>query len=181
MKPQEVKQRFIELRAEGYSYSYIMKELNIAKATCSKWEQDFTEEISNLKRESMNALYKSYHMTKEARIKKLGDTLNRVDDALQKADLSEVPADKLLDIKLRYGEALRKEYTPASKPLSKDVDEHFILEAMGDLLERVRNGEATPEQASKESIVLSNLLKAFDTIEIKSRLDELEAIVGSRE
>ena len=118
-------------------------------------------------------------MTKEARIKKLGDTLSNIDTALAKADLSEVPADKLLDYKLKYEEALRKEYTPAGKPLGKDINQHTILTAMGDLLDRVRAGEVTPEQATRESTVLANLLKAYDTVEVKAKLEELEAIVGS--
>jgi hypothetical protein len=50
---------------------------------------------------------------------------------------------------------------------------------MGDLLDRVRAGEVTTEQASRESLILSNLLKAYDTVEVKAKLEELEAIVGS--
>jgi hypothetical protein len=179
MKPQELKQKFIELRADGHSYSTITKELGIAKGTCSKWERELEDEIATLKRESLTALYDSYHMTKEARIKKLGDTLSNIDEALAKADLSEVPADKLLDYKLKYMEALRKEYTPAGKPLGKDINQHTILTAMGDLLDRVRAGEITPEQATRESTVLANLLKAYDTVEVQAKLKELEAIVGS--
>lgn len=179
MKPQELKQKFIELRAEGYSFSHIQEELGIAKATCSKWEHDLTEEIATLKRDSLTALYDSYHMTKEARIKKLGDTLSKIDTALESADLSEVPPEKLLDYKLKYEEALRKEYTPAGKPLGNEINQHTILTAMGDLLDRVRAGEVTPEQATRESTVLANLLKAYDTVEVKAKLDELASIVGS--
>lgn len=180
MKPQELKHKFIELRAEGNSFRQIQEELNIAKATCSSWERELADEIATMKRDSLTALYNSYHMTKEARIKKLGDTLNNIDSALAKADLSEVPPEKLLDYKLKYEEALRKEYTPAGKPLGGDINPHTILTAMGDLLDRVRAGEVTPEQATRESTVLANLLKAYDTVEVQAKLEELEAIVGGR-
>ena len=179
MKPQELKQKFIELRADGHSYSSIQKELGIAKGTCSKWERELEDEIATFKRDSLTALYTSYHMTKEARIRKLGDTLSKIDTALAKADLSEVPAEKLLDYKLKYEEALRKEYTPACKPLG-DINQHTILTAMGDLLDRVRAGEVTPEQATRESTVLANLLKAYDTVEVKAKLEELGAIIESK-
>lgn len=179
MKPQEMKRAFVEMRAEGKSYSAIAAELHISKSTCSKWEKELESQIADLKRESLTALYDSYHMTKEARIRKLGDTLSNIDTALAKADLSEVPAEKLLDYKLKYEEALRKEYTPAGKPIGKDINQHTILTAMGDLLDRVRAGEVTPEQATRESTVLANLLKAYDTVEVKAKLEELEAIVGS--
>ena len=38
MKPQEVKQEYIKLRAEGKSYSFIADKLHISKSTCTKWE-----------------------------------------------------------------------------------------------------------------------------------------------
>lgn len=49
-------------------------------------------------------------MTKEARIKKLGDTLEKIEDAIAKADFSTVDPAKLLDFKLKYTEALKGEY-----------------------------------------------------------------------
>lgn len=42
----------------------------------------------------------------------------------------------------------------------------------------MRTGEATQEQANRESIVLSNLLKAYEQVELKAKLDELETIIG---
>lgn len=180
MKPQELKHKFIELRAEGYSYSHIQKELNIAKATCSAWERELAEEIATMKRDALNTLYDSYHMTKEARIRKLGDALGKIDTAIDSADLSEVPPEKLLELKLKYEDALKKEYAPAGKPIGNDINQHTILTAMGDLLDRVRAGEVTPEQATRESTILANLLKAYDTVEVKAKVEELEAIVGGR-
>lgn len=132
-----------------------------------------------MKSEALNNLYNSYHMTKEARIKNLGDTLSNIDTALEEADLKELAPDKLLDYKLRYADALKKEYTPQGKPIER-VDANNIVDAMGDLLKRVQAGDVTPEQATKESAILLNLLKAYDTVELKTRVDELEAIVGGR-
>lgn len=179
MKPQEIKERFIELRAEGYSYDKIKKELGISKDTCHKWEQTFKEQIEALKGEALNNLYKSYSMTKEARIRKLGDTLEDIDKALDNVDLSEVTPSKLLEYKLKYSEALRKEYTPIAPPI-EEINEDTILSAFADLLNRARAGEATTEQAMRESTVLATLLKAYETVELKTKVEELEAIIGSR-
>ena len=183
MKPQELKQEYIKLRAEGKSYSYIAGQLHISKSTCAKWEKELGAEIAQLKRDELNTLYDSYHMKKEARIKKLGDTLERVEDALASVDLTEVAPEKLLDFKLKYTEALQKEYVgtePAFK-LGDSIDAKDIVTALGDLLNRVRAGEVTTEQASRESLILSNLLKAYDTVEVKAKLDALEALVGGRQ
>lgn len=180
MKPSELKQEYIRLRAEGKSYSYIADKLHISKSTCSKWETQLEADIAQLKREELNSLYDAYSMKKEARIKKLGDTLDRVEDALDAVDLKEVAPEKLLDFKLKYTEALQKEYTgtePAFK-LGEDIKPEDIVTALGDLLNRVRAGEVTQEQANRESLVLSNLLKAYEQVELKAKLDELEAIVG---
>ena len=74
MKPQEQKTEFIRLRAEGRSYSYIADTLHISKSTCSSWERELQDAIAELKQEQLNELYSSYAMTKEARVKKLGET-----------------------------------------------------------------------------------------------------------
>ena len=182
MKPIELKQEYIKLRAEGKSYSFIADKLHISKSTCTKWEVQLAEEIAQLKKEELNTLYDSYHMKKEARIRQLGDTLGRVEDALAKVDLTEVAPEKLLDFKLKYTEALQKEYVgtnPAFK-LKDSIDPKDIVTALADLLDRVRAGEVTTEQANRESLILSNLLKAYETVEVKAKLDALEALIGGR-
>ncbi len=182
MKPNELKQQFIEARADGKSYSTIASELHISKSTCTAWERELKDQIDALKKEQLNALCVSYGMTKEARIKRLGDTLESINTALEEADFSTIAPEKLLDFKLKYTEALKEEYVSTGKAyqMSQNIDAKEIVTALGDLLNRVRAGEVTAEQAGKESIILSNLLKAYDIVEIKAKLDELGAIVGGR-
>ena len=180
LKPQEQKTEFIRLRAEGRSYSYIANTLHISKSTCSSWERELQDAIAELRQEQLNELYNSYAMTKEARVKKLGETLNGINEALEAVDLSEIPAEKLLDFKLKYMEALKGEYTGSGTPyrFTDRLDPKEIVTALGDLLNRIRAGEVTAEQANRESTVIANLLKAYDTVEVKAKLDALEAIVG---
>lgn len=182
MKPQETKTEFIRLRAEGRSYSYIADKLHISKSTCSSWEAELKGAIAELRQEQLSELYSSYAMTKEARIKKLGDTLESINTALDGADLTEIPPEKLLDFKLKYTEALKGEYTGSGTPyqFTDRLDPKEIVIALGDLLNRVRAGEVTAEQANRESTVIANLLKAYDTVEVKAKLDALEAIIGGR-
>ena len=85
MKPQEAKNQYILLRAEGKSYDAIAHELHISKSTCSKWEQELGREIALQKAEQLKSLYESYYMTREARIKKLGGTLKNIEDAAKRA------------------------------------------------------------------------------------------------
>lgn len=180
MKPLDKRRDFVRLRAEGRSYQAISEELHIGKATCTRWERDLKDQIEELKREELHELFTTYHMTKEARIRRLGDTLDKIEDALDQVDLTETDPAKLLDFKLKYTEALKNEYTgsePAAK-LGARATASDIVAALSDLLNRVRAGDATADQAAREAAVLGHLLKAYETVEIKAKLDELEAIVG---
>lgn len=180
MKPAELKQEYIRLRAEGNSYSLIAAQLHISKSTCVKWEQDFANEIDELKRAELTELFESYHMSKQARIRRLGETLNRIDQALEGVDFSTVDPAKLLDFKLKYTEALKGEYIGKKALDPANLQAGDIVEALADLLNRTRAGEVTTEQAQRESLILSNLLRAYDTAEVKVQVNTLEAIVGSR-
>lgn len=182
MKSQETKTEFVRLRASGKSFDYIAKELNISKSTCSSWEKELKDVIAELKQEQLNELYDAYFMTKEARIKKLGGILDKIDDTLEQADLTEVPLEKLLDFKLKYTEALKSEYVQTAN-ISKfngQVTADGILKALGGLLERVQSGEISSEQANRESTILANLLKAYDAVELQAQLDTLKATLDSR-
>jgi hypothetical protein len=102
------------MRAEGKSFTAICEKLNIAKSTCSEWEKAFNVQIAELKQQELETLYETFFMTKEARIKKLGETLNRINETLSNADLSKLPLDKLLDYKLKFTEALKEEIPEAN-------------------------------------------------------------------
>jgi len=182
MKPTELKQEYIRLRAEGKSYSYIAGELHISKSTCTKWEKDLASQISDLKRAELTELYESYGMTKQARIKRIGETLDKINAALANADFSEIDPAKLLDFKLKYTEALKGEYIPQKPPLPvENISGKAILSELTDLLNRIRAGDMSEEQARKEAAVLASLLKAYDTVEVKEKLDKIEAILAGRE
>ena len=182
LRPQEDKVAFIRMRAEGKSYSTISRELHISKSTCSEWEQELKGKIEELKQEQLKELYDAYHMTKEARIRKLGETLESINTALQAADLSTCPPEKLMDFKLKYTEALKAEYTGGGEPyrLGDGIKPQDILTALGDLLNRIRTGEVTEEQAARESSVIASLLKAYDTMEVKAKIEALEAAIRGR-
>lgn len=182
MKPQETKAKFIQLRAERKSYGYIAKELGISKSTCTEWEREFKEQIAELSAAQLDTLYTSYSMTAEARIKNLGDTLANIDEALEQVDFSEMKPKELLDMKLKYTEALKNEYigTGSGFAFSGKMEATEIVRALEDLLTRVQTGETSAEQANKEMSVLQNLLKAYELVEVKAKLEALEAILGGR-
>jgi hypothetical protein len=98
--------------------------------------------------------------------------------------LSEVPPEKLLDYKLKYTEALKEEFIDLTPPLQR-LDPGFgvreIVDTIGDLLNRIRVGEVSTEQAGRECLVMNSLLKAYETTELKMKVDALEAVLEGRQ
>ena len=172
--------RFVELKANGQSLRAIAEELHVAKSTLSLWEQELRLEIARHRAERLQDVYKEYGLLKEARIKALGTALQNIDKELSKRDLTQVPTDKLLDYKLRYTHALSEEYVPLSTRdnFGQKLDTQAILDRLDDLYQRVRNGETTKEYAQSELVVLTGLMKAYETSELEERVAKLQRAIS---
>lgn len=177
----EDKLRFIELRAKGYPYSKIAKELKVCKATLVVWNDELKDKIADLKGEQLEELYSNYYMLREARIKQLGETLNNINQALELKDLSELPTDKLLDYKLKYMSELKGEFIELKETNTRmNLNGETILGELISLLAKVRSGEITKEQALKENYILTSILKAYETLNLEKKIEALEAVMGGR-
>jgi len=193
----ELKAQFVELRAGGLSYAKIAKKLKVAKATLTSWSQELEAEIASLKAMELEALYESYHLLKEGRIKLLGEQLKAIQGEISKRDFKEVALEKLLDYQLRYLEAMKKEYVEP-QPLSSLDMRRLTLEASGDesrpklnsqeiaiditrVLLRFKTGQADMSQTSKELAILLAILKAQEQTGLEAKLDRLEALLAERQ
>lgn len=182
MKPTEMKEKFVLLRAEGESFASIAKELGIAKSTCAAWDKEFASQIDDIKRESLRELCEAYGAVKEARIKRIGKTLQKIEGALDANSLEEMDPGKLMELQLKYMTALQAEYA-GTKPMPAvaDASPEGINAALADVLERLRKGDLPAENAQKEAGVLTQLLKSYEVTQAKATLDKLEAVLGGRE
>ena len=163
MKKTEQKLAYIKLRAEGKSYRAIEAEIGIAKSTCSEWEKELRSDIDELKRESLEEIYNSYGMAREARIRRIGETLNKIDSALEEIDFKAIPPEKLLDFKLKYQAALKEEYA-ATTPEAQEATgaPKDTLTAIQDLYRRLTTGETTTDQAKSELTVIDHMIDAHN-------------------
>lgn len=182
MLPIEKKNEFIQHRSEGLSLRKIESLLGISHTTAINWNKELSNEIGKLKQEKLTELYDTYTMTKEARIKALGESLSSIDNALKEADLSTVAPEKLLDMKLKYLEALEAEYIPVRESLSggNEVTPQKLILALAEIVDKVRAGELNDKQADKETKAIFNLLKGYEIVELKNKLELLDSIIGSR-
>ncbi len=156
MKDHDTKTTFVELRAEGLSFSEIAKYLHISKSTCSEWERELTTEIAGRRREREEELYTLYGMHREARVKRMGDTLTRINEALAEKNLADLPADKLLTMKLQYEKAIREEYRETTQATS--FTEDGLLSSMLDLLTAQQNGTIDHREAKQQLDTIKALL-----------------------
>ena len=144
MESLEVKERFIELRAKGYSFDKIAKELGKAKQTLIDWSKDLKEEIANHKAIELEAIYEKYYLLKEHRLRTFGGVLNRLQDELMTRDLSEVSTDKLLDLYLKYQVQIREEIVEPTYMDSTEIAEEKIdrelLQGLTDPSSRLKVG-----------------------------------------
>lgn len=170
MKDRETQLAFIKARAEGKSYSTITQELGIAKATCASWERTLRGEIEELRQTQLEELYTAYSMTREARIKALGGILQGLDKAIAEKPLEELPADKLLELRLKYGRELKAEYT---EPVELDTDNTLdgLLEEYNQLYTASKTGTLAPADIKAQ---LSILDAKRDTIYRLAREQERE-------
>ncbi len=153
MKDTETKLAFIKARAEGKSYSTITKELGIAKATCTSWEQSLKGDIEAMKRAQTEELYTAYNMKREARIKALGEIVQGLDKAITDKPLEELPLDKLLELRLKYARELKEEYL---EPVELETDNTLdgLLEQYNQLYKDSKTGKYNPADIKAQLAIL---------------------------
>ena len=137
METIETKRKFIELRAKGYSFDKIAKELGKAKQTLIDWSRDLDQEITQAKAVELDSLYESYSLYKEARLKTLGEILSKLKKEVDKRDLTDLPTDRLLDLFLKYErvvkESLVEPVFKSSMEIEEEKENRLLLEELTSL------------------------------------------------
>lgn len=123
METTATKQKFITLRAQGYSFDKIAKQMKKSKAVLIDWAKEFEEEISNLKALELEALYEKHYLLKEHRLKSLGSLLKKAEAELEKRDFTEIPTDKLIDVYAKLSGIAQEQVTEPSFKSSGDIAE----------------------------------------------------------
>ncbi len=117
------KERFIELRAKGWSFDKIAKELGKAKQTLIDWSKELQDEIANSKALELEALYESYYLMRENRLQTFGEMITKIKAEIEKRQLSDVPTDKLLELLLKYNAQIKEEIVEPIYKTSQEIKE----------------------------------------------------------
>ena len=119
----QTKERFIELRAKGWSFDKIAKEIGKAKQTLIDWSKELQDEIANRKALELEALYETYYLQRESRLQTFGAMLTKIKKEVESRDLSDVPTDKLLDLFLKYNNQVKEEIVEPIYKSSQEIKE----------------------------------------------------------
>jgi len=129
------KMRFIELRAEGKSYSEIARELSISKGTCSTWSKELESEIRQLREEQLNELYDQYYLMRSDRIAALAEKVKKLEDEMDRRPISDISTENLWRLYRQFYEMLKNEIIELkTEQWEKSLAAIFLDEDLEDIL-----------------------------------------------
>ena len=112
-KTLEQVEKFVELRAKGYSYDKIAEETGTSKPTLLKWSTEYSRQLKEAEHFEMNSLLSQYGIMRQSRVQAyssmLGKALQELKKRAEETDYSEVPTDKLLRIALELERRVERE------------------------------------------------------------------------
>jgi hypothetical protein len=117
MHTPEIVQRFIQLRAHGWTYSRLLAEINVSRPTLIDWSRKHQFEVQNSHAIELEALREKWLSSTADPVKALGEQLHRLQSELEKRDLSALSTPQLM-FAVR---SLRRQITQATRPLQFSV------------------------------------------------------------
>jgi hypothetical protein len=92
--PQTV-QKFIQLRAQDWTYARLITELNVSKPTLIAWSRKHQFEINNFKAIEQEALREKWLSSTAQRVNALGEQLRKTETELNQRDLTALTTPQL--------------------------------------------------------------------------------------
>jgi hypothetical protein len=109
----EKQQRFVFLRAEGWSFARIAEELQVSKPTLINWSRKFQFDIQNQRAIIVETLQEKWLATRDVRVNALGEQLRKVETELARRDISKLPTGRLFAL----ADSLRRQIKSETGPL----------------------------------------------------------------
>src|SRR5258708_2336057 len=107
MYTQAAQDKFIELRAQGWSLNHIAAEIYVAKRTLVEWARQFAAEIQNLRAQLQEMAQDKFLASHEDELARLLQTRKDVKDNRASRPPHTVPADKLFRVAADLREEIR--------------------------------------------------------------------------
>lgn len=117
MHNQSTVERFIELRAQGWTYARLTSELNVSKPTLIAWSRKHQFQIQNLKAIELEALAGKWLNSTAEHTKALGQQLGKVERELAQRDIAPLSTPQLFAL----ARSLRRQISEATGPVQFTV------------------------------------------------------------
>ena len=114
MHTPETQQKFVERRAQEWTYARISTELGVAKSTLIEWSRKFRFEINNRKALELDELHNRVLGSRQQRVSVLSEKLSRVEEELRKRNLADVSTARLYSL----ADALRRQIERETSQIS---------------------------------------------------------------
>jgi hypothetical protein len=127
MNDVEQQQRFVFLRAEGWSFARIAEDLKISKPTLINWSRKFQFEIQNQRAIIVETLQEKWLSSRDVRVNALGEQLRKIEEELGKRDIATVPTSRLFGLADALRRQIKREIGPLqfSTPVSQIPSEEY--------------------------------------------------------
>jgi hypothetical protein len=113
MNDVEIQQRFVFLRAEGWSFARIAEDLQVSKPTLIKWSRKFQFDIQNQRAIFIETLQEKWLSTLDLRVNALGEQLRKVEAEIAKRDIATLPTGRLFAL----ADSLRRQIKTETGPI----------------------------------------------------------------
>ena len=113
MKTVEEKNKFIQLRARGFSFDKIAEQLEVSKPTLLKWSGELFEEIQEAQFHEQENLLNQYSVMRRNRFETysrlLSEALQELKNRAEENKLERMDTEKLLNLALKIEERLEQD------------------------------------------------------------------------
>jgi transposase len=101
--------KFVQLRAQGWSFARISEQIKVSKPTLINWSRKFRFDIQNLRAIEFESLRDTLLTSVEARTRKLGEQLQIIESELAKRNLSELSTGQLFALAAALRRQIQRE------------------------------------------------------------------------
>ena len=126
----DTQNRFVGLRAEGWSFDRIAQELGVSKPTLINWSRKHQFEIQNQRAILLEALKERWLSDCQTRVNVLGEQLKKVEAELTSRSISELNTRQLFYMADSLRRQIQKETGTMtfSSPVSEIPEKEFVPE-----------------------------------------------------
>jgi len=126
MKSLSVREKFIELRANGLSFENISSEINVSKNTLIEWQKKYNSEINNLKFFNIDMMLSKHYISKEVRVNFFLEEMNKIIQEIKSRDYKTIQTKDLFLILNGINEKLTNELDSVFYT-TEEIKENFSI------------------------------------------------------